>query len=382
MPKAMEVPITPSVLDWAIAESGFSDEELAQQIGVTPSTLAAWKDGAGRPSLTELRKVASKLHRQLLTFLLPAPPQSSAVKVEFRDIASRAKRQLNPVELRYLRRARRMQQVLSWLETELDERLPALPRYSITDPPESAAAQVRQLLKIRDTQHESWVSASKAFDHWRASAERLGIAIFLFPLGAKSCRGFSLWHEPTPVIAINTAWSEEARIYTLLHEFGHLVTRSNSACAEWAGKATRPVDPIERWCERFAAAVLLPRESILRFLGDRRLREPFRDLAAARAVANRFRVSLRASTLRLIELHLADWDLYEEIPPAADSKPTGGGGGGGRDRLAIREDEIGTRGASLFVEGVRADVLSRSQAVDYLDIPDRSFDDLSTKADR
>jgi hypothetical protein len=99
-------------------------------------------------------------------------------------------------------------------------------------------------------------------------------------------------------------------------------------------------------------------------------------LETASNVARRFRVSLRASTIRLIELGLADWDLYDEIPPAADAKPPGGGGGGGRNRTQIKEDEFGARGTGLFVQGVKQDLMTRSQALDYLDIADSAFDSL------
>ena len=171
---------------------------------------------------------------------------------------------------------------------------------------------------------------------------------------------------------MNTAWNEEARIYTLFHELGHLATRSNSACAEWAGKATRPRDPVERWCERFAAAVLLPKAQVLSAIPPGSVAS----LQLASGIARRFPVSLRAATIRLIELGFATWDLYDEIPPASDRKPEGGGGGSGRNRLQIKEDEFGSRGTRLFVEGVERDLITRSQAIDYLDIPDPAFDAL------
>ena len=200
---------------------------------------------------------------------------------------------------------------------------------------------------------------------------------FCDALGKDSCNGFSLWHELAPVIAVSSAWREEARIFTLFHELGHLITRSNSACIERRVHA-RPKDPVERWCELFAASVLLPRTAVERFLGPDATRGRVTDLQVASGLATRARISLRAATIRLIELGFADWELYDEIPPLADKKPEGGGGGTGRNRLVIREDEFGARGTRLFVEGVQKDVISRSQAVSYLDIPDEAFDHLAS----
>lgn len=375
MPRGTEVPITPEVLRWALNQSGFTDAQVAASAGVSTDILERWKDGTAKPRLTPFKKLAKKLHRPLAAFLLPFPPKRPSVSVEFRNITGQPTRPLNPTERRYLRRARRHQEVLAWLATELNDPTPAVPRHSLSESPEFVGSEVRKRLRIEVEDQQRWASPSQAFDNWRNAVEGLGVTVFLYALGEDSCNGFSLWDDRAPVIAISSAWREEARTFTLFHELGHLVTRSNSACLERNGKPTRPRDPVERWCEQFAAAVLLPRDSIQQFLPRTATRGAITDLRIASAVASRARISLRAATIRLIELGLAGWDLYEQIPSGSDTK-TGGGGGTGRNRLVIKEDEFGGRGTRLFVEAVQKDVLSRSQAVGYLDIPDPAFDQL------
>jgi Zn-dependent peptidase ImmA (M78 family) len=372
MPKT-EVPITPEVLRWALDESGYSDDQIAEAIGVSIGDLKMWTDGRAKPGLTEFKKLATKLHRQRCVFLLPERPKTRKVSVQFRSISGEAPRSLNPKELQYLRRAHRQQEMLGWLADELDDS-PRLPRFKTSDDAESAGNQVRSLLNVKIEDQQRWPSAAKAFDHWREAVEGLGVSAFVYPLGKDSCNGFSLWHSSAPLIAISSAWREEARIFTLFHELGHLITRSDSACIE-RRVSSRQKDPVERWCELFAASVLLPRALVEQFLGSRHSRVT--ELQIASRLATRARVSLRAATIRLIELKFAAWDLYDEIPPLADKKPEQGGGGSGRNRFAIRADEFGSRGTRLFVEGVKNDIISRSQAVSYLDIPDRSFDNLA-----
>jgi Zn-dependent peptidase ImmA (M78 family) len=373
MPRT-EVPISPEVLRWALDESGYSDDQIAEAVGVGTDDLQMWTTGRAKPGLTQLKRLATKLHRQRAVFLLPEPPQTPPVQVQFRSISGESARPLSPKERQYLRRAHRQQEMLGWLSEELGD-LPRLPSFTVSDNAESAGNEVRSLLTIEIDEQLRWPSAAQAFDHWRASVERLGANVFLYALGKDSCNGFSLWHELSPLIAVSSAWREEARIFTLFHELGHLVTRSDSACIERRVNA-RPRDPVERWCELFAASVLLPRAAVERFLGSSAMRTRVADLGIVSGLATRARISLRAATIRLIELGLAGWDLYDQIPPLADKKPEGGGGTG-RNRLAIREDEFGARGTRLFVEGVKKEVISRSQAVSYLDIPDEAFDHLA-----
>lgn len=100
MPRGTEVPVTPGVLSWAVEESGYTDKQLAAHIGVSLDDLASWKRGDTRPTLTPLKKLATKLHRQFATFLLPAPPKRGALRVQFRSIGSQPPRELSPMERR------------------------------------------------------------------------------------------------------------------------------------------------------------------------------------------------------------------------------------------------------------------------------------------
>lgn len=68
----------------------------------------------------------------------------------------------------------------------------------------------------------SWSSAGVALRVWREAVEGLGVMVLMLPMGEESCRGFSIWNDVAPLIAINTAWLPEARIFTMLHELAHL----------------------------------------------------------------------------------------------------------------------------------------------------------------
>jgi len=198
--------------------------------------------------------------------------------------------------------------------------------------------------------------------------EESGVLVFVFSLGAESCRGFSLWDDYAPLIAVNTFWLPSARNFTLFHEHGHLLTRTASACLQgtrrWTSKSS---DGTERWCEEFAAALLMPEAAVRRHV----TRLPGKPDALIAGIANYFKVSRRASALRLVELDYISWEDYEALPPF-ERKPRGGGKG--RDRTQLREDQYGSRTTRLIGRALEREVIGRGDALDYLDVPDSALD--------
>jgi len=364
-----EVPINPAVLAWALTESGAELDDVASDIGVDSAEFRAWLSGERYPGLTQLRALGKRLHRQTAVFLLPKPPHQPSRHVQFRHpIGAKRGRPLTETERRFLRRATRIQEAERWLAAELERDDPTLPEARTTNDAESVAALWRDRLGVSIDAQTRCSSASAAFDMWRNAVEAVGVTVLQLSMGSDSCRGFSLSDERAPLIAVNTAWTDEARIFTLFHEFGHLLTRTDSACA--AAPMEAHGDALERWCEAFAAALLIPRDALA---STGRVVH----LKTAAALARRLKVSLRATAIRLIELKKAAWSLYDQIPPASDAK-RGGGGGTGRNRREIRQDEFGHRTTEIFVTAVQRDIITTSQAIDYLDIPSAEFVRLTT----
>lgn len=376
MSRATSVPVTPAVVAWAISESGYTVSQLADEVSLSAKTLNDWSTGAQRPRLSQLRVLAAKLKRPLAVFLLPAAPMSTVPAVEFRRPSASRRSELNPEELRRLREAARLQRILSWMGRELTHVPPSIPHASTNDDPTVLAQQVRKNVALSVKDQVTSTSGSAALHSWRQAVENAGVSVLMFSIGEGSCRGFSLWDPHVPVIAVNTSWSAEAKIFTLIHEYGHLVTRTNSACLEGTVRRTATQsDTVERWCERFAAAVLLPADDLQAYVAQlRRSAERWKPtLESAGRIARHFKVSLPATVLRLIELGMADWGLYKSIPTQVDRKRVGGGGGGGRTRSEIRRDQYGSRTIGLFTDAVQRDLIGAGDVLDYLDIPPASL---------
>jgi Zn-dependent peptidase ImmA (M78 family) len=356
---------------------------VAKELGVDEAELGSWLDGESSPKLTVFRKLAAVLHRPAATFLLAEPPDTDPIAIRFRRPPNVDRLQLNADERRHLREAARVQATVSWLLQQLGEQPTDLPSIELSADPASVAAEARKRLGISlQTQLEEWRTEYEAEAGWRDALEASRVSVLMLRLGEKSCRGFSIWDDYAPLAAVNTYFRGTARVFSMLHEYAHLLTRSSSACLEQARghRLARTSDATERWCEEFAAALLLPEGAVKRLLRAELSWEGGRvtDLNDARATANRFKVSLRAMVIRLIEMDAADWDLYRAIPAHSDDKPTSGGGKG-LSRAQLREKEFGKRLEALFVKGMRDDLISRGDVLSHLRLSEDDLEGLEKR---
>lgn len=182
-------------------------------------------------------------------------------------------------------------------------------------------------------------------------------------------------------MAVNAHYNNTARIYSMLHEVGHLVLRDDASCANFVSPSEGGASfRVERWCEEVAAAVLLPAAAVRDAV--RRI-PPLEPVALAKRIANLFKVSVRASALRLIELGYAGKDLYPRVEDEVrylDDK-RGGGSGGGQVRLDKRYSQLGERLMETFGAASVEGRLSEREVRDYLKLGGQEFDELTRRTD-
>ena len=146
MGKAQLVPITPSVLRWALHESGYDELSLSAEIEVSVDELRSWLDGSAQPSKTKFDALTTKLRRPSALFFLPQAPKSTLPEVHFRRPHGVTRRSPSPKELRYLREASRLQATMSWVSREVGVPAVSLPHLTTTTNVEAAAVKISAFL--------------------------------------------------------------------------------------------------------------------------------------------------------------------------------------------------------------------------------------------
>lgn len=391
---ATAVPISGHVLAWTREEACLTESDLAKRVKVPVESITSWEAGETRPTRGQFTKLVKALRRPSAVFFLPEPPASAGMPTKLRSAPALDSHKLGPEEARQIRRARRLQQIMSWVLRDerqesvalakqgpaLEQRGVTLARHSTGANPVEVASTERRLSGISANDQIAWHSPSRAFKAWRKWLETRSVLVMQLSMGKHNIRGFGVWDDYAPLVAVNTAYHPTARIFTLFHEVGHLLTRTDSACYSFIQPSR--VDPVsERWCERFAASFLLP-EGGLRAEAVRHGISPESPTVApdkARLIANRFSVSTRAAALRLQELGLGKPDLYEEVIrqyASGDWNSSSGGGGRGMTAPEKRIGELGTYLPSMLFRAEARGRLTTRDLADYLKLKTGQLDDL------
>lgn len=377
---AKTVPISGEVLRWAREESGLTEAELAERIErAETEDIRAWEAGTSQPTRGQFTKLVNILRRPSAVFFLPEPPRAAGMPTMFRSSPALDGHKLGPDEALQVRWARRLQEIVSWVLRD-EGREPALMgRYSVATDPIGPADAERKKSKIPITIQTAWRNPWEAFRAWRDYLEKCDVLVLQLEMGKNGIRGFGAWDEYAPLVAVNTAYHPTARTFTLFHEFGHLLTRTDAACKNFI-RPTSQDDAAERWCERFAAAFLLPEKDLLEAADKHGVTpsSPTRDPDKAQLIANRFKVSMRATAIRLQEVNLAKPGLYSAVAArfAAKDWTESSGGGGGQPATQKRIRQLGNRLTGTLVEAADRGRLTTRDLADFLRLKTGQLDDL------
>ncbi len=252
--------VRPELLRWARETAGMTLEAAARRIGVKPSKLADWEEERARPTVVQLRKMAHVYKRALAVFFLTSPPQEPALLHDFRRLRPNEPLPLSPALRLEMRRARRRRAVALELLAEEGGSAAALPRASVEDDPDRVAASGRAWLGVTFGEQTRWRGDYEGLAGWSALFEARNILVFHsgdVPLS--EMRGFSLSEPDLPVIVLNAKDTPRGRLFTLMHEFVHLMLNRGGVCDPLGTgrRATTPDEQVEVFCNRVSGAILV-----------------------------------------------------------------------------------------------------------------------------
>jgi Zn-dependent peptidase ImmA (M78 family)/DNA-binding XRE family transcriptional regulator len=368
------VPVKAEVLVWARESLGLTQEKAAASLKVPLETLQAWEGGTEGFGITYLRRIATAYKRPIGALLQPVAPPLPRVPPDFRTVEGKGPA-FSVETMVAIRDAQRIQAIATELLASDPGLLPTppLPEKELTDSAQEFGLLERRQLGISIETQLGWANANFAFNAWRARLQMLGVLVLAKRMQREDCRGFSLY-EPgaVPVIVVNTKEVDQAKVFTLLHEYGHLALSGDGICLE------RDQVSVEHWCNEFSSALLVPQDT-LRGLspGWVTSTDTVRDLAW------RFKVSRHVIAIRLKGLGRAPSQLYDDIKhedevfdwrelsrttEQEEEEEKEEGEFVPRPQELVRISEVGYAYAQLILTALDRALISPTDACDFLDI--------------
>ena len=316
MTRTPDALIKPELLIWARQSAGFDLDAAAAKLRVGGDRLRSWESGEARPTIAQLRMAAKVYKRPLAIFYLPEPPFEFQPLRDYRRLPDAQLGQLSPALLAVIRRAHSVREAALELRELADEPVGVAPKLDQgTTDPEQFGTAARALLGVTLAQQAAWRDPRRALNAWLDAISGLDVLVLQAQsIPVQEMRGFSISTERLPVVVLNGGDFPRGRIFTLLHEFAHVLLHADGVCdALPRRQAHGPTDEVEIFCNQVAAAALMP-------LGAFRAEPALKNSPAdgrwtestIRSLSEKYSTSQEAIVRRLYSVGLADWDFLQE----------------------------------------------------------------------
>lgn len=319
-----DIPFNERMLKWAREWQGRSYEQAAKKAGVTAEKIIEWESGEAKPTVRQARLLADEYERPFLEFFSLNIPdiRRSELVPDFR-LYSDAPAPKENQELVHIQ---------EWADTQrfnamdlfelINEDAPAFPQAlfaSLSDRPELIAAKARIVAQfpLEVQMNKSVAERSKLPGLLRSKFDALGMMVLKNSrLKALRARGICIFYPTLPIIVFGNE-APTAQAFTIVHEFAHIILKKSAIIGDvYQPPAKTEIGRTERWCDRFAAAFLVP-EDILSAYRQRPVR-PLKFISddEIKALAAQFGVSRHSMLIRLVELGYVQEDFYWKIKRA------------------------------------------------------------------
>ncbi|MBI1268563.1 MAG: ImmA/IrrE family metallo-endopeptidase [Cryomorphaceae bacterium] len=259
---------------------GLSMEELANAVGVSKQMISKYEAAKSMPDSSVLIALSRALEQKADYFFRPRKIQIG--EVEFRKKSSLSSKTSNGIAEQVhvmLENYIAVEDILS-IESKFEN---PLERFVIQNL-EDVEIAVNELRSKWEIGYDPILNIVELLEYNEIKV--LEIDLNMSGFDGMATRVDELY----PVVVVNKNFPIERKRFTLLHELGHLLLKFT---ADFTHKE------IEQFCNRFAAALLLPAKVAIEKLGEHRSQLAIKELEL---IQRRFGISIPAIVYRLADL--------------------------------------------------------------------------------
>jgi len=303
--------IQPQILRFMRQSSGMTEDEIARKLKLSRAEYLNIEGGNEPISQHDLIHLADVYKRPLIAFYSVDTSQTTELPHDYR--LNRDKKISSQVFF-----AKRKALYLAEELKEITRRKTTLPDINTNVSSAELANKVRDLLEI-DYDIIKEIVATRPKDetvlaYYKSLIEqKFFIPVLEHPLKSNGVRAFSVYDEVS-VMVLNESDSNEVRLFSLFHEFCHLLKRQDGICTVDLEK-DHDNQPEEKYCDEFAAHLLMPEQMVRRIINF-----PITNLKQLEAVAKQFGVSTTVTLIRCRELNILNPNQYKKLKSELQSR--------------------------------------------------------------
>lgn len=264
---AINVNIQPEIISWALNQT--PTEKLGDKL---MNNIMQWLSGTKTPTFNQIEDFSKKTNIPLGYFFLQTPPVEQMKLLEYRTVDSiqLANPSRNLIDTFY-----EMENVQDWMrdyrqETGFDV-LPIVRCMKNTKDAQEVVDRIRSDLELDTVWCEKCRDSREAFGYIRSRLETCGILVMMNGVVGKNThrtldinefRAFAMVDEWAPLIFINAADSNGARLFSLLHEAAHIWLGVDDLYNDRHNRVDG-VSIVEVMCNAVAGELLVPKQVFL-----------------------------------------------------------------------------------------------------------------------
>ena len=375
--KTLSIEVKPEILKWVIDSAGWKEEDISKKLKVSQIVFGSWLKGESNPTLKQLEDLAKIVKRPLAVFFLPEAPKEKPLPKDYRMLPEKAGK-FDKKTILSIRRARRLQKISKELSENLNANLNKLvSAVKQSEDAKKIAEKYRKEFKFDETRQRKFKTPYEVFNFLRDTIEDKNIIVFQISMPIEDARGFTLVDDSPAVIVVNSKDQIEARIFTLMHEFGHVLLNESGVSMPENSLFIKNVENVEKWCNDFSSAFLLP-EALAKseFSQNKDVGKLSRAYKVSKAMLfyNMYRLNFISK-----QQYDAFIDKYQsEILKPKEKSEKKGGFRPTADKQCL--SERGQKFVSLVVNNVDKGFITHSDALGYLSIKSKNLDKVMSKA--
>ena len=243
-------------------------------------------------------------------------------------------------------------------------------RYSLDDDVLTIVKDIRTILNVEKPKYKE--NEDTYFKELVKKIEETGTLVFLANnIGGSNTHsldtnisGFCLTDRIAPIIYINRSDKSKGRIFTLMHEFAHLLIDKSGISNSYKDSE----DDIEIFCNEIAGEYLVPLEEFEKLWEQRQIdKENLKEVISR--IAENFKISPVVVALRAYKSHFINFDLFDEIREEFKPNKTENPKLSPKAHKSIRQEKNSRTFTKIVANQIESSKMTFREASNLLNIP-------------